>query len=60
MKNKKNNSSDHLANERLKAGPRDVMLSGAEHFFQDDDTKIWHPSDDSVEEMRSWSQDNQK
>lgn len=36
------------------------MMSGAEHFVIDIDTHIAHPSDDSVEEMRLWSIENEK
>lgn len=66
MTNNQNNEStypiidDEYMDQVLKVGPRDVTLSGAEHYKIDPKTGRGIPSDDSVDEMRDWSILNEK
>lgn len=47
-------------NHILKTGPRNVTLSGAEHFVMNIKTRSASPSEYGVDEMRDWSIVNEK
>lgn len=36
-----------------------TFLAGAEHYVQDKKTQVWKPSDEGVEEMRDFCEENQ-
>lgn len=40
--------------------PLTETMAGAERYIMDIATHVSHPSDDSVEEMRRWSIENEK
>ena len=52
--------TEALMEERMMAGPRNITLSGAEHFVMDIDTHVAKPSEYGVDEMRDWSIVNEK
>lgn len=52
--------TEALMEERMLVGPRNITLSGAEHFVLDIDTRVAKPSDYGVDEMRDWSIVNEK
>ena len=49
-----------LEKMRFEMPPLTETMSGAEHYFMDIKTRIAHPSDDAVDEMRDWSIENKK
>lgn len=52
--------TDKYIDQVLKTGPRNITLSGAEHFTMDIKTHAANPSDYGVDEMRDWSIVNEK
>lgn len=45
--------TEALMEERMLVGPRNITLSGAEHFVMDIDTRVAKPSEYGVDEMRA-------
>jgi len=56
MENKSDSKKQQSVNENIV--PPYACLSGAEHHKQDEETGIWMPSDEAVEEMRDFSKEN--
>lgn len=52
--------TDALIDQRLKVGPRNITLSGAEHYEIDIEDHNAKPSEYGVDEMRDWSIVNEK
>lgn len=52
------NKSD--SKRRVYMPPLTETMSGAEQYTMDIATRVSHPSDDGVEEMRWWSIENEK
>ena len=52
--------TDELIDQRLKVGPRNITLSGAEHYEMDIEDHNAKPSRYGVDEMRDWSIVNEK
>lgn len=49
-----------LIEQRMKVGPRNITLSGAEHYEMDIEDHNAKPSQYGVDEMRDWSIVNEK
>lgn len=52
--------TDEIIDQKLKVGPRNITLSGAEHYVMHIKSRVAEPSDEAVDEMRHWSVVNEK